>query len=93
MTRVPSVPYKVVVKMRRADNGAALPDQNKNCATLAGAIEYRTEALKRRGVFKVETWLCIDETTPHAEQTEPLRETQVSRGSNDRIHVKEVRRK
>ena len=87
MTRVPSYPFRVIVKYKAGENNIPRPDQQKNLSTLAGVEEFKTSALKWRGVQKIETWVCIDETQPHIPQLEPARITQVSHGTNERTVV------
>lgn len=93
MTRIPSYPFRVIVKFKAGENNVPRPDQQKNLSTLGGVEEFKQAALAWRGVQKIETWVCIDETQPHIPQTEPARVTQVSRGTNERTVVSHDTRK
>lgn len=87
MTRVPSIPFRVRVIFKAAPNGAALPDQWHSFKTMAGMIEYRAKALTRQHVYRIESYVLIDETVPGIPQTEPDMRTQSSRDGSSNRHV------
>lgn len=60
---------------------------------MAGALEYRTKMLGRPGVFKIETFVVIDETAPGIPQVEPDMRTQATQGSSDRKIVTHANRR
>lgn len=64
MSRIPALPYRVVVTRKRHTSGIYPPQETHNYASMAGAIAYRDIALRRPSTHKVETLLVLDESTP-----------------------------
>lgn len=73
MSRVPSLPYRVLVTKKKVGDAAPQLEQH-SYSSLAGAIVYRDIALRRPNTFKVETVMVLDETTPAQVQVEPQRQ-------------------
>jgi hypothetical protein len=63
MSRIPSLPYRVVVHKRAVGLQPPVPE-NHNYDNLPGAFAYRDIALRRSNTRKVETILVLDESTP-----------------------------
>lgn len=60
-SRVPALPYRVVVTVRV---GTGIRVENHNYPDLPGAWAYRDTALRKPQTKKVELSLIIDESTP-----------------------------
>ena len=86
MSRVHAIPFRIRVVFRRAPNGAAIQDQWHSFKTMAGLVEYRERMLRRPNVYKIESFMMIDETMPGIPQVETEMRTQASRNGVDR-HV------
>lgn len=85
MTRVPAIPFRVRVVHKKGANGVALPDQWHSFRTMAGLVDYRQKVLSKPNVYRIESYVLIDETCPTIPQVEPDMKTQSSRdGSSGR---------
>lgn len=64
MSRVPSLPYRVIVQRKAFQGGSLPPPEQHSFENLATAGAYRDEVLKRPGIRVVTTVMVIDEATP-----------------------------
>lgn len=61
MSRIPSIPYRVIVTVRAGERQWV---ESHNYTNLAGAIAYRDIALRKQFTRKVEVLCVLDESTP-----------------------------
>lgn len=72
MSRIPTLPYRVLVTKKKVGAANQQVEQH-SYSSMAGAIAYRDIALRRPNTHKVETMMVLDETTPSTTQVEPDR--------------------
>lgn len=64
MSRIPTFPFRVLVHKKAMGSGQLPPVEIHNYTSFAGAVTYRTIALRRPNTRLVEIVMVIDETTP-----------------------------
>jgi UDP-N-acetylenolpyruvoylglucosamine reductase len=68
MSRVPSLPFRVVVQPKAHQGGSLPPAETHTFENMATAFAYRDEAIKKPRTRVVTVLMVLDEATPLSNQ-------------------------